>query len=368
MMRKKLVLPMVVAAMMVHGSLLAQEWQLVWEDEFNGLALNTDKWSAMTGDGTLYGLPSGWGNNELQYYRAENVKVAGGNLVITARRESFGGKGYTSGRIRTLDKGDWTYARVEFRARMPAGQGLWAAIWMLPSEEVYGGWAASGEIDIVECLGHEPSTVHGTLHYGGEAPNNASNGAPYTTDSWSFAQQFHDFALEWEEGVMRWYVDGNLYQTQSSGWYSSAAPFPAPFDQEFHLLVNLAVGGNWPGDPDASTQFPQELTLDYIRVYQRGTTGQRHTPPSGEQGTTLGQNFPNPFSVSTILTYHVNSPDRVSLELYDALGRRIRTLEEGTRAPGTYRVRLDGAALPRGLYVVKMRTGQEEEVRRITRL
>ncbi|MGW8314325.1 MAG: family 16 glycosylhydrolase [Bacteroidales bacterium] len=359
---------MLMALMLLPAALTAQEWELVWADEFDGSQLDTSRWSTMTGDGTAYGLPSGWGNNELQYYRAENVEVTGGNLVITAKRQSYGGKGYTSGRIRTLGKGDWTYARIEFRARMPLGQGLWAAIWMLPSEEVYGGWAASGEIDIVENLGHEPLIVYGTLHYGGQWPNNRSSGTSYTTNSASFAQQFHDFALEWEEGEMRWYVDGNLYQTQSGGWYSTAAPFPAPFNREFHLLVNLAVGGNWPGDPEASTQFPQELTLDYIRVYQRETTGLQQPVPDREQGSTLGQNFPNPFSASTTLTYRVTSPEWVSLELYDALGRRIRTVEEGTRAPGTYRVRLEGTELPKGLYVVKLRTGQNEVVRRITRL
>ena len=354
-------------AVLIWPSFLsAQEWQLVWEDEFNGLALNTDKWSVMTGDGSDYGIP-GWGNNELQYYRAENVRVNGGNLVITAKRESFGGKGYTSGRIRTLGKGDWKYARVEFRAKMPLGQGMWAAIWMLPSEEVYGGWAASGEIDIVECLGHEPLIVHGTLHYGGEFPDNTSSGDFYTTDSWSFAQEFHDFALEWEEGEIRWYVDGNLYQTQTD-WRSSGGTFPAPFDQEFHLLVNLAVGGNWPGDPDATTQFPQELILDYIRVYQRGTTSLEERAIMTDPGVRLKPNHPNPFRVSTILTYHVSTPGWLSLELYDALGRKVQTLEEGMHGTGTYRVSLDGDPLPEGLYVVKLRTPRTEQVRRITRL
>ena len=355
----------IVTATAMNGILSAQDWELVWEDEFNGLALNTDKWTAMTGDGTEYGIP-GWGNNELQYYRAENVNVSGGYLVITAKRESFGGKGYTSGRIRTLGKGDWTYARVEFRAKMPLGQGLWAAIWMLPSEEVYGGWAASGEIDIVECLGHEPSTVHGTLHYGGESPDNTSSGASYTTDGWSFANEFHNFALEWEEGEMRWYVDGNLYQTQTS-WRSSGGPYPAPFDQDFHLLVNLAVGGNWPGDPNASTQFPQELSLDYIRVYQRGTTGVPDRAHDKGGMIRLDQNFPNPFSATTTLKYHVSETEWVSLELYDALGRRIRTLEEGLHAPGTYLFLLEGEELPRGLYFVKFRNPYAEQVRRITR-
>lgn len=352
-------------ALLLPAALLSQEWHLVWADEFEGTALDTSRWSYMTGDGTAYGLPSGWGNNELQYYSEENVGVSGGNLVITAKQQSYGGKGYTSGRIRTLGKGDWTYGRIEFSAKMPQGQGFWAAIWMLPSEEVYGGWAASGEIDIVESLGHETQTVYGTLHYGGTWPANTSSGTYYTTDSWTFSQRFHDFALEWEEGVMRWYVDGNLYQTQTS-WTSSGGSYPAPFDQDFHLLVNLAVGGNWPGAPDASTSFPQELALDYIRIYQREATAVKDPIPAA--GIRMDQNFPNPFSGSTTVTYHLSTAEWISLELYDTLGRKIRTVEEGTRTPGTYRVRVDGTEIPGGLYILKLRTGRNDVVQTMTRL
>jgi beta-glucanase (GH16 family) len=139
---------------------------------------------------------------------------------------------------------------------------------MLPTDEVYGGWAASGEIDIMELVGHQPARVHGTLHYGGPAPANQSSGAPYDLSSGTFADDFHVFAVEWEEGEIRWYVDGVLYQTQTE-WNSTGGPFPAPFDQRFHLLLNVAVGGNWPGSPDITTPFPQTMQVDYVRVYQR---------------------------------------------------------------------------------------------------
>ena len=241
-------------------------WTLVWSDEFEGTVLNADKWSVQTGDGCDQSL-CGWGNNELQWYRAANLSVSGGLLTITARAEPAGGRAYTSARIRTAGKGDWTFGRIEVRARLPLGRGLWPAIWMLPTDGVYGGWAASGEIDIMELVGHEPARVHGTLHYGGPAPANVNSGDSYDLPSGTFADEFHVFAMEWEEGQIRWYVDGNHYQTQTQ-WYSSAASFPAPFDQRFHLVMNVAVGGNWPGNPDVSTVFPQTMEVDYVRVYR----------------------------------------------------------------------------------------------------
>jgi beta-glucanase (GH16 family) len=363
---KKIIFQIAIFLLLPVG-MCAQEWNLVWADEFEGDQLDETKWSYMTGDGTEYGIP-GWGNNELQYYREENVKVADGMLTITARRENIGGRQFTSGRIRTKDKGDWTYGRIEFRAKMPVGQGLWAAVWMLPTEEYYGGWAASGEIDIMEYLGHETGVVHGTLHYGGQWPENQYNGKSYTTDGPSFASEFHDFAMEWEEGEFRWYVDGDLYQTQSSGWYSSSGPFPVPFNRDFHLLVNLAVGGNWPGNPDASTQFPQDLVLDYIRVYQlwpTGLEGQRTEEPEAVQ---LGQNFPNPFRASTTIQYRVFEEQQVTLSLYDALGRRVRTMVDEMLQPGTYSYRLDGSSLQPGLYYCKISMDGITKVRRMSRL
>lgn len=239
-------------------------WALVWSDEFDGTALDESKWSFQIGDG----CPSlcGWGNNELQQYRRENVSVRDGRLTITARREPDGT--ITSARIRTLGRGDWQYGRFEIRARLPRGQGLWPAIWMLPSDGRYGTWAASGEIDIMEAIGSEPDEVFGTLHYGGPFPQNVFSGRPLRLRFASFDTDFYVFALEWEERAIRWYVNNVLYQTQTQ-WFSTAAPYPAPFDQPFHLLLNVAVGGNLPGPPDATTVFPQTMEVDYVRVYQR---------------------------------------------------------------------------------------------------
>ncbi|MDP8242966.1 MAG: glycoside hydrolase family 16 protein [Candidatus Hinthialibacter antarcticus] len=248
-------------------------WSLVWSDEFDGESLNLDKWEA------LFDV-SGGGNNELQFYtrREKNVRIEDGVLFIEAHHQQFTGvdtrsgkektRDYTSARIRTKGKGDWLYGKIEARAKMPKGQGYWPAIWMMPTDSAYGGWASSGEIDIMEYLGHEPNKVHGTLHYGASWPDNVHSGKPFAIDEGSFADEFHVFALEWEEGVMRWYVDGELYQTQTK-WSTNKALFPAPFDKRFHLIMNLAVGGNWPGAPDDETVFPQSLQVDYIRVYQK---------------------------------------------------------------------------------------------------
>jgi beta-glucanase (GH16 family) len=243
----------------------SQPYELVWQDEFDGTQLDLTKWQPQIGTG----CPAlcGWGNNELQYYRSQNATVSGGFLTITAKQESFGGSSYTSARLRTLNRGDWTYGRFEMRAKMPIGRGLWPAFWMLSSDEEYGTWAASGEIDIFEYLGHRPNEVLGTLHYGGGFPDNVYSSRTYRLSSGTFHDDFHVFALEWDPYEMRWLVDGKVYATQIN-WYTTAAPYPAPFDRRFHLLLNLAVGGNLPGPPDATTVFPQQLVVDYVRVYQ----------------------------------------------------------------------------------------------------
>ena len=352
---------------MLLGLLLAltgmngQDWQLVWSDEFDGDLLDSTKWSYQTGTGSQYGL-DGWGNNELQYYRPENVSVGEGMLTIRAKREGFEGMLYTSGRIRTFKKAGWTYGRFEFRAKMPEGQGLWAAIWMLSTYESYGGWAASGEIDIMEYLGHETNKVHGTLHFGREWPYNASKGTSHISYGTSFSEAFHDFALEWEAGKMRWYVDGVLYQSLGEGdWYSDGEAFPAPFDKQFHLLINLAVGGNWPGSPDASTDFPQEMVLDYVRVFKDVSTG----IAVGASALELEQNHPNPFKDATTIRFSLPAEKGVLLELYDMMGRRVRTLADRSYGPGSHAVGVNAEQLESGLYMYRLQADEAILVRQM---
>lgn len=244
-------------------------WTLVWADEFDGEGIDPAKWEFEVN-------AWGGGNEELQYYtdRADNAHVSDGCLHIVARAESFTGpegtRAHTSARLRTKGRGDWCYGRFEIRARLPIGQGLWPAIWMLPTDAIYGGWAAGGEIDIMELVGHRPSEVLGTLHYGAAWPHNVHTGDTHALapGAGTFADDFHVFAIEWEAGEIRWYVDGVHTQTQRE-WRTTAAPWPAPFDQRFHLLLNVAVGGKLPGNPDATTVFPQVMSVDYVRVYQR---------------------------------------------------------------------------------------------------
>lgn len=248
-------------------------YELVWSDEFYGSSLNLADWEYMIGDGCSYGV-CGWGNNELQYYRAENISVQDGKLVIVSKRENFGGKKFTSGRIRTANKRDFLYGRMEAKIKIPTGGGMWPAFWMMPTDSVYGGWAASGEIDIMESK-NNTDTIGAALHFGGQWPNNASTGGSYSPGGINFADDFHVYTLEWEPDLMRWYVDGVLCTSKnSSQWYSEAAPgnTRAPFDQKFHLLLNAAVGGNYTGCTSSScvtAAFPQYMVVDWVRVYQK---------------------------------------------------------------------------------------------------
>lgn len=228
-------------------------YTLIWNDEFSGQSVDLTKWSYEVNG-------NGGGNNELQYYTdlPTNSYIEDGSLVIQANKEIYQGKYFTSARMRTLYKGDWTYGRFDIRAKLPYGQGLWPAIWMLPSDWEYGGWPASGEIDIMELLGQQPSKVYGTIHYG--LTSHLSSGGNYILPTGTFSQDYHLFTLEWDSTGMKWYVDNKLYHTETIG---------KPFDKRFHILLNVAVGGNWPGDPDYSTVFPQKMYVDYVRVYRK---------------------------------------------------------------------------------------------------
>ena len=236
-------------------------WTLVWNDEFTDPAINRRHWGFATGG-------SGFGNNERQHYtdRPDNAYIEDGSLVIEAREERYRGNDYTSAKLQTLVLADWLYGRIDIRARLPYGQGIWPAFWMLPAQGTYGSWPNSGEIDIMEQLGHEPETVYGTIHYAGESGHQQS-GTHFTLTEGTFADDFHTFTLIWEAESLRWYVDGVLYQ-ELTEWSTPIGDYPAPFNHAFYLILNLAVGGNWPGYPDATTEFPQRMWIDYVRVYQ----------------------------------------------------------------------------------------------------
>ena len=246
----------ILASQLVH----AQCWNLVWEDEFTGTSLDGANWSYQTG-------ASGWGNNELQYYRqgTNNVTVSNGVLKITAKEESYMGADYTSARIRTINKSDWTHGKMEARIKLPEGQGIWPACWMLPTDNIFGGWPNSGEIDIMEYLGHQTNTAYGTIHYSINGSHNFA-GDNYVLPSGGYNDAFHTFTVEWDSGEIRWYIDGVLYHSVTE---ASLGISPWVFDENFHFILNLAVGGDWPGSPDNTTVFPQTMEVDYLRVYQQ---------------------------------------------------------------------------------------------------
>jgi beta-glucanase (GH16 family) len=247
---------------LLHSMATAQCWNLVWADEFNGTAMDGARWDYEIGAG-------GWGNNELQYYtdRPENTTVSDGTLKIMALSEAYMGADYTSARLRTKGLGDWKYGKFEARIKMPEGQGIWPAFWMLPSDKVYGGWPSSGEIDIMECLGHQPDIIYGTAHWGNSPTDKGSSGNSVThAPGGDYADGFYTYTVEWEPTQIRWYLDGVPYHTLSQ---TDIPPgYFWPFDQDFHFLLNIAVGGNWPGYPDGTTAFPQTMEVDYVRVYQ----------------------------------------------------------------------------------------------------
>lgn len=239
----------------IDSSIVIPGWTLVWNDEFDGTHVDTTKWEyEVNGDGG--------GNNELQYYtdRKENSFIENGTLVIQAREEKYLGKDYTSARMRTRNKGDWKYGLFVIRAKLPYGKGLWPAIWMLPTDWEYGGWPMSGEIDIMELLGDNVKKVYGTIHYAGASNEHQQAGGSFTLQSGNFVEEFHTFALAWDSLGFQWFVDDSLYYYTVKG---------KPFDKRFHLLLNVAVGGNWPGSPDGFTVFPQRMTVDYVRVYKK---------------------------------------------------------------------------------------------------
>ena len=237
-------------------------WNLVWSDEFSqsdGSKPDSAKWSYDIGG-------TGWGNNELQYYtdRTENARIEGGNLVIEARAENFGGRNHTSARLLTRNKASWTYGRMEARIRIPRWKGIWPAFWMLGANIGSVNWPNCGEIDIMENIGSLPSTLYGTVHGPGYSGAGGISGNTVLAGA-ALADDFHVYAVEWEENRIRWFLDGQAYFTVTPASLPNGSQWV--FNQPQFILLNLAVGGNWPGNPDGNTTFPQRMTIDYVRVY-----------------------------------------------------------------------------------------------------
>ena len=236
-------------------------WLLVWSDEFDGENINAENWTYDIGG-------TGWGNAELQYYtdRPENARIEDGELVIEARREEerIQGREYTSARLKTQGLQSWTYGRIEARMQIPTGQGIWPAFWMLGDNITTVSWPRCGEIDVMENIGSEPKLVHGTVHGPGySGANGVGNSYPHPEGA-AFADDFHVYTVEWEPEEIRWYVDDEHYGTVTV----DDVPGEWVYDHPFFIILNVAVGGHWPGYPDDTTVFPQQLRVDYVRVYE----------------------------------------------------------------------------------------------------
>lgn len=240
-------------------------WTLIWSDEFDKDGLpDVRKWSYDVGD-------NGWGNQELQYYssyRSENARIENGKLIIEARRDFFNGKEYTSARLVTKAKGDWTYGRFEIRAKLPTGKGTWPAIWMLPSVWSLGngGWPDNGEIDIMEHVGYDPNVIHASIHCNKYVHTNGTQKTA-TINIPDATTAFHNYIVEWNETVIKAYVDDKIYfafKNENKGWEYW------PFSKSFHLILNIAVGGTWGGAQGVDNSiFPQRMEVEYVRVYKK---------------------------------------------------------------------------------------------------
>jgi len=254
-------------------------YNLLWSDEFDGDVMDETKWNYEPHE-------PGWTNNELQEYTTstDNVFVRDGNLVLKALKTTKDGQDYyTSGKVTGQNKTDFMYGKVVVSAKVPEGQGLWPAIWMMPQDEsYYGQWPKCGEIDIMESLGNDTTISYSTIHYG--EPHAEQQGTITKEGDESFSAQFHEYSVEWEPGEMRFYTDGELVLT-CNDWFTAEEgmddkPYPAPFNQPFYIQMNLAVGGNWPGNPDSTTDFSKaEFEVDYVRVYQKEAYDTNVTKP-----------------------------------------------------------------------------------------
>jgi beta-glucanase (GH16 family) len=244
---------------------------LSWSDEFSGAdgsSPDSSKWTFDTGG-------NGWGNSELEYYtnRTQNAQIKSGNLVITAQKETYTGpdgvtRNYTSARLKTQGLFTQAYGRFEARIKIPAGQGMWPAFWMLGNDITSVSWPTCGEIDIMENVGKEPASVHGSLH--GPSTTGHTSDATSTFSlpaGQNFADDFHLYAVEWEPTTVRFYVDTNLYATFNQSQWPAGGTWV--FNHPFFLILNVAVGGTWPGSPDTTTVFPQQMLVDYVRVYTK---------------------------------------------------------------------------------------------------
>lgn len=329
----------------------AQFTELIWSDEFNDATINPTNWVFEIGNN------NGWGNNELEYYtnRPVNATTKDGNLMIIARKENYGGKSYTSARMKTQGKREFTYGKIEARIKAPVGQGIWPAFWTLGANinQSGVGWPKCGEIDILEHVSNSP-TVHGTIHWD-------SNGhAEYGGKTINDVTQFHVYGIEWDAKAIKWFVDGKKFHEASiANNVNSTHEFHLPH----FLILNLAVGGRWPGNPDATTVFPDTLFVDYVRVYGLPTSANSMEDPGNYHS--LSQNYPNPLQSTTTISFNLPSKSFVSLKVFNSKGKEVASLESKELSSGRHERQWDATGFPNGIYYYRLQAGEFIESKKL---
>jgi len=342
-------------------SSFSQSWKLVWSDEFDGPAINSANWSFEIGTGN-----SGWGNNELQYYtnRSENARIENGKLLIAALKESYGGRSYTSARLKTQGKKFFKYGRIEALIKIPMGSGSWPAFWMLGENITSVGWPKCGEIDIMEHVNNN-SQINGAAHW----DNNGH--AQYSFYTNFDVSQFNLYAVEWNSTQIRWFINFKPFMTMS---IANGINGTEEFQNPFFIILNFAVGGNFTAGAPITMPFPSVMEVDYVRAYELSTKieNEENIPFSPE----LLQNYPNPFNPETTIEYTIpvnvkGETAKVTLKVYDVLGREVTTLVDEYKSSGTYRTIFNISQLERsremtsGVYFYRLQAGSKVETKKL---
>jgi beta-glucanase (GH16 family) len=324
-----------------------QTWNLVWSDEFNDSTIDKTNWTFETGG-------NGWGNNELEYYttRSQNVKTENGNLLIIARKESYSGKNYTSARMKTFGLRSFTYGKIEARIKVPVGQGIWPAFWMMG---VNNSWPQCGEVDIMEHINLENKN-YGTMHW--DNNGHVSYGGNTSCDE----SKFHTYGIEWDANNIKWFLDGTQYFIASiANGVNSTSEFHLPF----YFLLNMAVGGNWPGNPNNATNFPDTMFVDYVRVYQQVTGINENHDGNISSETYCLQNYPNPFNPVTTISFYLPLKAYTVIQVFDMLGREVSKVLDQELAAGSYQRKWDAGNLPGGVYFYRFQAGQYSDTKKL---
>jgi beta-glucanase (GH16 family) len=279
--------------------------------------------------------------------------VSNGFLIIQALKESYSAWNYTSARLKSQGKKFFKYGKILARIKLPYGQGIWPAFWMLGESFPVVGWPDCGEIDIVELIGGptRDNTVYGTAHWEDANGQHAQYGGSYTLSSGIFADNFHLFSIIWDDQSIKWYVDNHLYHE-----IDITPPSLSEFHDDFFIILNIAVGGAWPGPPDSTTVFPQRMEVDYIKVYEDNPNSVESESEFPTQFN-LYQNYPNPFNPTTTIKYQIPEISFVTLKIYDVLGNEITTLVDEMKSSGTYEVEFEANNLTSGIYFYCLKAG-----------